>query len=94
MRAFFRFCHQAGWINQNPALSVKPPKVKLNPTLPFSREEMKRILAACSKYAGNGHRLKTFVLTMRYTGLRIGDTIRLSKDQLVDGKVSVRTAKT
>jgi hypothetical protein len=36
MRAFFRFCHQAGWIKQNPALSVKPPKVTRSPTLPFS----------------------------------------------------------
>jgi integrase len=31
---------------------------------------------------------------MRYTGLRIGDTIRLSKSQVADDKVFVRTAKT
>ena len=31
---------------------------------------------------------------MRYTGLRIGDAIRLSKSQVADGKVFVRTAKT
>ena len=94
MRAFFRFCHQAGWIKQNPALAVKPPKVTQTPTLPFSREEMKRIVAACDRYGGNQARIKAFVLTMRYTGLRIGDTIRLAKSQVVDGKVFVRTAKT
>lgn len=94
MRAFFRFCLQAGWIKQNPALPVKPPKVIPSPTLPFSRDEMKRILEACDEYGGNRDRLKAFVLTMRYTGLRIGDTIRLSKSRVADGKVFVRTAKT
>ena len=38
--------------------------------------------------------MKAFVLTMRYTGLRIADAIRLSKDHVVDGRVFVRTAKT
>lgn len=94
MRAFFRFCCQAGWIKQNPALAVKPPKVTQAPTLPFSRDEMKRILAACSEYRGNKDRIKAFALTMRYTGLRIGDAIRLSKSQVSDGRVFVRTAKT
>jgi integrase len=94
MRAFFRFCHQAGWIKHNPALLVKPPKVTQTPTLPFSRDEMKRIVAACDTYRGNQDRVKAFVLTMRFTGLRIGDTIRLSKNQVAGGKIFVRTAKT
>jgi integrase/recombinase XerD len=94
MRAFFRFCDQAGWIKQNPALVVKPPKVAPTPTLPFSRDEIKRIVAACDRYGGNKDRIKAFVLTMRYTGLRIGDTIALEKSQVSDGKVFVRTAKT
>jgi len=94
MRAFFRFCQQAGWIKQNPALAVKPPKVMQSPTLPFSRDEFARIVEACAKYGGNQDRIKAFVLTMRYTGLRIGDTIRLSKSQVSEGKVFVRTAKT
>ncbi len=94
VRAFLRFCHQAGWIKQNPAVSVKAPKVTHSPTLPFSRDEMKRILAACGEYGGNQDRIKAFVLTMRYTGLRIADAIRLSKSQVSSGKVFVRTAKT
>ena len=94
MRAFFRFCQQAGWIKENPAKAVKPPKVTQAPTLPFSRDEMKRIVAACDVYGGNKARIKAFVLTMRYTGLRIGDAIRLSKAHVTDGRVFVRTAKT
>ena len=94
LRAFLRFCQQAGWIKQNPATSVKPPKVTQSPTMPFSRDEMKRILDACDSYGGNKERIRAFVLTMRFTGLRIGDAIRLSKSQVSDGKVFVRTAKT
>lgn len=94
LRAFFRFCHQAGWTKDNPAKAVKPPKVKHSPTLPFARDEMKSIIAACDEYGGNKARIKAFILTMRYTGLRIGDAIRLSTDQVSDGRVFVRTAKT
>ena len=61
---------------------MKPPKVVIAPTLPFSRDEMTRILAACDEYGGNKKRIKAFVLTMRYTGLRIADTIRLSNRKL------------
>jgi site-specific recombinase XerD len=94
LRAFFRFCHQAGWIPTNPALAVKPPKVHGRPTLPFSGEEMKRILAACDRYRGNKARVKAFVLVMRYSGLRIGDTVALRRDRLKDSKLLLYTAKT
>ena len=73
---------------------VKPPKVTQTPTLPFSRDEMKRIVKACDEYGGNKERIKAFVLTMRYTGLRIGDAIRLSRSHVAAGRVFVRTAKT
>jgi integrase len=45
--------------------------------IPFSADEMKRTLDACDRYPGNADRMKAFVLTMRHTGLRIGDTIAL-----------------
>ena len=83
MRAFFRFCEQARWVDRDPAASVKAPKVKRTPTLPFSAEEMKRILDACDQYPGNADRMKAFVLTMRHSGLRIGDTIALKEQMRV-----------
>jgi integrase/recombinase XerD len=94
MRAFFRFCEQAGWLQRNPAVGVKAPKVKPAPTLPFSAKEMKRILEACDKYSGNQQRIKAFVLTMRYSGLRIGDTIALDKSRFKGNKLLLYTAKT
>jgi hypothetical protein len=38
LRAFFSFCADSGWIEKNPAQSVKLPKVKQSPTLPFFRK--------------------------------------------------------
>ncbi len=94
MRAFFRFCEQARWIERNPAVSVKAPKVKASPTLPFSADEMTRILAACDAYPGNADRMKAFVLTMRHSGLRIGDTIALTRDRVKGNKLFLYTQKT
>jgi integrase/recombinase XerD len=94
LRAFFRFCHQAGWITTNPALAVKPPKVHGRPTLPFSADDMKQILAACDRYRGNRLRVKAFVLLMRYAGLRIGDTVTLKPERLKENKLLLYTAKT
>lgn len=94
LRAFFRFCEQAEWVRRNPAAVIKPPKVRLAPTLPFDRDEMLRILAACEVYPGNKARIRAFVLVMRYSGLRIGDTIQLTAHQVRDGRIRLYTAKT
>lgn len=94
LRAFFRFCEHAGWISRSPALSLKAPKVKQAPTLPFTRAEMKRLLNACDEYPGNKARMRAFVLTMRYSGLRIGDTLALTPDRLEGNKLFLYTQKT
>ena len=94
MRAFFRFCEQARWIDRNPAVSVKAPKAKPSPTLPFSSDEIKRILEACARYPGNSDRMKAFVLTMRHSGLRIGDTIALKRERVKGNKLFLYTRKT
>ena len=94
LRAFFDFCLDTQWVAVNPAKGLKRPKVKQTPTLPFSREEMKRIVEACDRYSGNRPRLRAFVLVMRYSGLRIGDTISLSRGRLTDNKLLIYTAKT
>jgi integrase/recombinase XerD len=94
LRGFFRFCMHDDWIAKNPARAVKAPKVTDKPTLPFSQAEMQRILKACDRYPGNRDRLRAFVLVMRYSGLRIGDTISLNEARLRDSKLLLYTAKT
>jgi integrase len=68
------------------------------PTLPFTDAEIVKIMAAIAEYpdrpSGRRAQLRAFVMLLRYTGLRIGDAVRFSKDKLVDGKVMLRTEKT
>jgi integrase/recombinase XerD len=100
LRAFFRFSHDSGYIKLNPAIHLRPPKVKPNEKQPFEKEEMEKILWACDVYdtrgaygEGNRHRLRAFVLVLRYTGLRIRDVVTLKRSAVKDGKIFVRTQK-
>jgi site-specific recombinase XerD len=101
LRTFFRFCLESGWVAKNYALSITPPKVNQPPTMPYTRDEFNRVLAACDKYPSAKHpnahwgsRLKALVLLLRHSGLRITDAVTLSKRQLKDGILILRTAKT
>jgi len=83
LRGFFRFSMQNGWISTNPASEIKSPRVVMRPTLPFSRDEMMRILASIAERIeeaelpgkANARRLRALVLLLRYSGLRIGDAV-------------------
>lgn len=94
-----RFAEKRRWIDDNPAVELKAPKVPFKPTMPFTREEMIRILAALQPYgksAGirNAQRLRAFVLLLRYSGLRIGDAVQLNVSRIRDKKLLLHTEKT
>jgi integrase/recombinase XerD len=93
LRSLFRFAHDAGWITDNPAKKLRSPRVQETAALPFSREEMDGILKACDQYK-TVLPLKALVLLLRYSGLRIRDAVTLRRDQVNDGKLFLRTAKT
>ncbi len=46
LRAFLRFCVEAGWIERNPAAALKPTKVPHRPTLPYTDGEVDRLIEA------------------------------------------------
>jgi integrase/recombinase XerD len=99
LRAFMRFAEKRKWIDDNPATELKAPKVPNKPTMPFTREEMIRILTALGPYgksAGirNAQRLRAFVLLLRYSGLRIGDAVQLDVNRIHDSKLLLHTEKT
>jgi integrase len=73
---------------------MKSPIVKPNPTMPFTQEEMVSILAACDRYQGNAKRIRALVLLLRYSGLRIGDAVRLARDRVANGRLFLYTQKT
>jgi integrase len=95
LKTFFRFCYDSGWIKDNPARAVKPPKVYDPPVLPFADEEIKKILDACLMYPNRNRRiqLRALVLLMLHSGLRIGDACMLSREKIHNGVLELRTAK-
>jgi site-specific recombinase XerD len=102
LRAFFRFAHDRQWIETNPATRIKLPKVSVRPTMPLTQDEMLEILKACDGlYATtavdgklNAYRLKTLVLLMRYTGMRVSDAVTLTADRLNGKRLFLYTQKT
>jgi site-specific recombinase XerD len=101
LRTFFRFAEDRQWMESNPAKLIRPPKVTLKPTLPFSKDEMERILGACEKYPrknslgqDNRARIRAFVLLLRFSGLRLQDAVSLRKDRIKDNKLFLYTQKT
>src|SRR5215472_4357175 len=50
LRAFLNFSVERKWIVENPAFKIKAPKATLAPTMPFTRQEMTKILATLDVY--------------------------------------------
>jgi len=102
LRGIFRFCVDSGWIDRNPAKGVRLPIVKHKPTLPFTDEEMEKILWAADTIReihpqmnkGVEKKMRALVLLMRYSGLRILDAVTLTQDRIKGGKLFLYQAKT
>jgi len=102
LKAFFRAAQIRRWIAEDPAASMQGPKLRPRPTLPFTRDEMKRILAAIEVYPDktgktgqpNARRLRAFCLLLRFSGMRIGDAVSLRRDRLDRNKLFLYTQKT
>jgi integrase len=101
LRTFFSFCVSRGWSEGNPAKEMKI-KVEYAPTLPFTDEEFEKIVWAAESIReahpkmlpGVEKKLKALVLLMRFSGIRISDAVMFRRDQVKDGKLFLRQAKT
>jgi integrase/recombinase XerD len=97
-----RFFVDRGWWSENLALKLKRPQVKDAPTMPYTRDEMSALLAACGQYtdwhghAGqeNARRLRAFILFVRYSALRVGDAASCPVDRLAGNRLFLYTQKT
>jgi integrase/recombinase XerD len=102
IRKFFSFCVDSDWITKNPGKAVKSPVVNYEPTMPFTEDEMKKILWAAESIRvahpkmpkGCEKKLIGLILLMRYSGLRISDAAMFQRSQLVRGKLFLRQQKT
>jgi integrase/recombinase XerD len=94
LRAFYRFANESGWVPENFPKKLKNPKVSNPPTLPFMKDQMVAILAVCPKYSGDVQRLRAFILLLRYSGMRIGDTATCARDRLNGRRLLLYMQKT
>jgi integrase/recombinase XerD len=102
LRSFLRFAVKRKWVSENYAADLKSPKITLRPTMPYTREEMKRILTAVDDYEAempsrareNARRMRALILLLRFSGLRISDAINLSIEQINDNRLFLYTQKT
>jgi integrase len=102
LRGFFRFCVKSDFIMKNPAADLDPISEGRPKTDPFTREELTAIIAATDRLADEyGRRgrpiskqTRAFVLVMRYTGLAIGDTAKLRKDDVMGCRIRTYRKKT
>jgi len=95
LKSFFRFCHESNWIKENPAKSIKAPKIADPSVLPFSDEEIQKILKACGSHPSppRALRIRALVLLMLHSGLRIGDACTFRRDRIHKGILELFTAK-
>ena len=79
----------AGWMPSNPAVAVSLPVVKNPPTLPLTEKEIDKALSHASEA-----RWHALIQVLRWSGLRIGDAVKLTPEKLDGNRLFLRTAKT
>jgi integrase len=94
---FFRYCVDRDWMRKNPAKALKRPgMLEANDVVPYTQEEMVRIIAACDQiglYSYERLRARAYVLLMRYEGLRISDVVTLSREHIQGNHLVKRAVK-
>ena len=79
------------WCEANVAADLEPAEDDGLPMLPFTPNEVERILDACDRLEDdnpklrdlNRLRMRARILLMLYTGFRISDTVRLERTGLI-----------
>jgi len=91
LRSIFKFAAARKWLTENPASQLGKIKAQRTQQLPFTSDEMTEIL---NKAKDAGPIFYAFILTMRYSGLRISDVCMLRTDSLQGNHLVLRTEKT
>ena len=97
LRSMFGWWHKRKWIGENIAAEMEMPK---DPTgderIPYTREEIGAILAACDTAGAEPYerlRWRAQVLLMRFYGLRVSDACTLERKRVDGSRIAVRAMK-
>jgi site-specific recombinase XerD len=91
LRGIFRYAAKHKMISENPAAELDAVKVHKRQVVPFTDDEIERVLNAAKAHSD---KVYAFVLLMRYSGLRISDAAMLPLEQVVGNRLTLRTQKT
>ncbi len=87
VKQFFRFAVTEGWLEESPAATLKPIKDPARPTMPLSKDEVLRLLAAAPD------KERALLLLMRFSGLAIQDASTLPTSAIDGLQLTLRRAK-
>lgn len=91
MRGLFAWAKEAGFVDVNPAASVKYPIAKKTQGFPAWTEDD---LASYEARWPLGTKERVWLAVLLYTGLRRGDAVRIGRQHVRNGVASLRTEKT
>jgi integrase/recombinase XerD len=102
LKGFFAYCTRIRLIDIDPAVSLESIAPSSKQTLPLNREQFDQLLQATHLYDAaqrreidkRGEELRAIFLIMRWTGLRIGDVLRLPRSGLEGNRLMLTTQKT
>jgi integrase len=94
---FFNFCVDREWMTKNPAKRLRRPRLaEANDVVPYSREEIVRIIAACDRFGKTSYerrRARAMVLVLRVAAPRISDVVTLSREHVRGNRLEKRAIK-
>lgn len=102
VRSFFGFCIRQGWLTVNPASQLSRIKVPRKVITYFTDDEFNKLSDATYKLAATlttrraviAVRLRTLILLMRWSGLRISDAVTLERSRLHGDNLLLNQTKT
>jgi site-specific recombinase XerD len=96
LRTFFRYCHDGGYCQSNPARLVRRALCGTPPIRALSDDEQGRLLLALAQGKGPAaERDRTLFVLMLGSGIRVGSALALEADDvdLERGELQLRTTK-
>jgi integrase/recombinase XerD len=101
LKYFFAFAILRKWVGENPTVVLRFPKASVTKTKEdvkyLNSDQMTDILWAVDKAERmtneNKHRLRTLILLMRWTGLRLSDAVRVTAGMIAGDVLFIETKK-
>lgn len=95
LSCFFNWLSRDGFLQENPMVRVKVPKSKPKVTVPYSNEEIRRLLAVCdydfqhnAKFLGSRNR--AIILALLDTGVRLSELVGMKLSDINNDKGRIK----